>query len=92
MKAMEKCTFAFPTGLFNCRIFLTEIHADFECDVHFPDLAPFGLDLNSKNKDLDGVEVDCRLVEDSDESVETDKRFSEGGLEFTFRVFKFVRK
>ena len=77
---------------FPSRLYLSRIHANFPCDLHFPDLAPFGLQLNSQNQSLGELETDCQLVEDEDKDVETGRRFSEGGTDFTFHVYKFASK
>ena len=52
------------------RLFLTKVYADFDCDVHFPDLAPYGLPLNSADKSLEGIETNLRLVEVEDQDVQ----------------------
>ena len=46
------------------------MHADFSCDVHFPDLAPFGLQLNSADTSLQGLKTDLLLVKVEDTDVE----------------------
>lgn len=71
------------------RLFLTKVHADFDCNVHFPDLAPFGLRLNSADTSLKGLKTDLRLVEVEDTDVQVDQVFSENGTKFTFHVFQF---
>ena len=72
------------------RLFLTKVHADFECDVHFPDLAPYGLGLNSSNKSLDTLTANYQLEEDRGTDVDVDQTFSENGTSYTFHVYKFV--
>jgi len=74
------------------RLFLTKVHADFDCDVHFPDLAPFGLPLNSADKSLEGLKTDFLLVKVEDADVQTDQVFSEDGIKFTFHVLQFEKK
>ena len=46
------------------------MHCDFDCDVHFPDLAPFGLPLNSADKSLEGLKTDFLLVKVEDTDVQ----------------------
>ena len=46
------------------------MHCDFDCDVHFPDLAPFGLLLNSTDKSLEGLKTDFLLVKVEDTDVQ----------------------
>jgi len=74
------------------RLFLTKVHCDFDCDVHFPDLAPFGLPLNSADKSLEGLKTDFLLVKVEDTDVQADQVFSENGIKFTFHVFQFEKK
>ena len=52
------------------RLFLTKVYADFDCDVHFPDLAPYGLPLNSADTSLEGIETNLKLVEVEDQDVQ----------------------
>ena len=52
------------------RLFLTKVYADFDCDVHFPDLAPYGLPLNSADTSLQGLKTDLLLVKVEDTDVE----------------------
>jgi len=68
---------------------LTKVYADFDCDVHFPDLAPYGLPLNSADTSLEGIETNLKLVEVEDPDVQVDQVFSENGINFTFHVFQF---
>ena len=65
------CLFQFRLLSLTRRLFLTKVHADFDCNVHFPELAPFGLQLNSADTSLRGLKTDLRLVkvEDSDVQV-----------------------
>ena len=52
------------------RLFLTKVYADFDCDVHFPDLAPYGLPPNSADTSLEGIETNLKLVEVEDQDVQ----------------------
>ena len=54
----------------SCRLYLTKVHADFNCDVHFPDLAPFGFPINSANTNLEGLQTDLKLVPVEDDDVQ----------------------
>ena len=49
---------------------MTKVYADFDCDVHFPDLAPNGLPLNSADTSLEGIETNLKLVEVEDPDVQ----------------------
>ena len=49
---------------------MTKVYADFDCDVHFPDLAPYGLPLNSADTSLEGIETNLKLVEVEDPDVQ----------------------
>ena len=46
------------------------MYADFDCDVHFPDLAPYGLPPNSADTSLEGIETNLKLVEVEDQDVQ----------------------
>ena len=46
------------------------MYADFDCDVHFPDLAPYGLPLNSADTSLEGIETNLKLIEVEDQDVQ----------------------
>lgn len=73
----------------NCRLFLTRINHEFQCDKFFPDLAGFGLPLCSRNNGLDGNKVTFKLVADHDEDVDDTMKFEENDISWTYHVYKF---
>ena len=71
------------------RLFLTKINETFKCDVFFPDLQCFGVDLGSKNESLKEVETNIKLVVDHDPDVDDSGEKEEKGVVWKYFVYKF---
>ena len=87
--------FTYTELLYQCicsRLFLTRIDRSYECDMFFPDLARFGLHINSENKCLQQKQSTFRLAGEEDKDVDDTTEVKENEVTWTYRVYRFTNE